>query len=551
MNTRRLLFLSALCLTMGTTQVSAQSFLKKIKNKGTQMIKEAAPKPVKEVMDAVDNANKAPKNNTSANRSGNRTITQNRSTQRVRANANRRTSTRNQTDFEPAHKTITIKLYKGVGIKTWLGRKAFNTPQPPTQCPKQPAWFESLPQPIELDNASLIAESKMIEKCIKDDKFACEPVFVRRDLISTEVNDRITALTNAIQYLNDADSQNEDSYTPAEPLEEDAFKRTMQSDYSPLYPLLEDETVAYLKSINRTSKEVSVRVYEGNSSWGNRMQIGEMWFELNSHRNDARLIGVDNDESIGKDYTVPSTVRYAGRTFKVTEIGAAAFADMKIKSVTLSPGLKTIGSHAFACTRITSINIPSTVTMIDTRAFHNMPAITSITIPNSVTKIGHSAFSMCTALREVTLPVRLEKLPNALLFGCKALTKVTLPQNITKIDVSTFEDCKALTNISLPQSVAVIDQNAFKNTALTSVPVTTSLKSIESSAFEGCNRITSVSLPSRVEVEMFAFKNCKALKKVVIGSQYKTRTDELQMIFYGCPFMPQRMTTIPACITFN
>lgn len=69
MNTRRLLFLSALCLTMGTTQVSAQSFLKKIKNKGTQMIKEAAPKPVKEVMDAVENANEAPKNNTSANRS--------------------------------------------------------------------------------------------------------------------------------------------------------------------------------------------------------------------------------------------------------------------------------------------------------------------------------------------------------------------------------------------------------------------------------------------------------------------------------------------------
>lgn len=550
MNTRRLLFLSAICLTMGTTQVSAQSFLKKIKDKGTQIIKEAAPKPVKEVMDAVDNANKAPKNNTSANRSANRT-TQSRSTQRVRANTNRRPSTRTQADFEPAHKTITIKLYKGLGIKTWLGRKAFNTPQPPTQCPKQPAWFESLPQPIELDNASLIAESKMIEKCIKDDKFACEPVFVRRDLISTEVNDRITALTNAIQYLNDADSQNEDSYTPAEPLEEDAFKRTMQSDYSPLYPLLNSETVAYLKSINRTTKEVSVRVYEGNSSWGNRMQIGEMWFELNSQRNNARLIGIDNDESIGKDYTVPSTVRYAGRTLKVTEIGSAAFAEMKIKSVTLSPGLKTIGSNAFACTRITSINIPSTVTMIDSRAFSSMPAITSITVPNSVTKIGHSAFSMCTALTEVTLPVRLEKLPNALFFGCKALTKVTLPQNITKIDMSTFEDCKALTSISLPQSVGVIDQNAFKNTALTSVPVTTSLKSIESSAFEGCNRITSVSLPSRVEVEMFAFKNCKALKKVVIGSQYKTRTDELQMIFYGCPFMPQRMTTIPACITFN
>lgn len=475
MNTRRLLFLSALCLTMGTTQVSAQGFLKKIKNKGTQIIKEAAPKPVKEVMDAVENANEAPQNNTSANRSGNRT-TQSRSTQRARANTNRHPSTR--TDFEPAHKTITIKLYKGLGIKTWLGRKAFNTPQPPTQCSKQPAWFDALPQVIELDNASLIAESKMINKLVTSGKASCETVLVRRELLNSEVNDRIGALDNAVHYLNNADSENEDDYTPAEPLEEDAFKRTMQSDYSPLYPLLADETVAYLKSINRTSKEVSVRVYEGNSSWGNRMQIGEMWFELNSQRNSARLIGVDNDESIGKDYTVPSTVRYAGRTLKVTEIGSAAFAEMKIKSVTLSPGLKTIGSHAFSRTRITSINIPSTVTMIDSYAFHNMPAITSITVPNSVTKIGNSAFSMCTALTEVTLPVRLEKLPNALFFGCKALTKVTLPQNITKIDMSTFEDCRALTSISLPQSVAVIDQNAFKNTALTSVPVTTSLKSI-------------------------------------------------------------------------
>lgn len=61
MNTRRLLFLSAICLTMSTTQVSAQGFLKKIKNKGTQMIKEAAPKPVKEVMMLLKTLTKHPK----------------------------------------------------------------------------------------------------------------------------------------------------------------------------------------------------------------------------------------------------------------------------------------------------------------------------------------------------------------------------------------------------------------------------------------------------------------------------------------------------------
>ena len=546
MNTKRLLLLSALCMTMGATQVSAQSFLKKIKDRGTKIVKKVAPKPVRDVVNSIDDVSKAAKDNTNANKRNNRTANQGSST-----TSNRRSSSRERTDFEPAHKMLTIKLYKGLGIKTWLGRKAFNTPQPPTQCSKQSEWFRAIPDVIELDNASLMAEIKMINKWVEGNKSSCEPVFVRREALNSEMGARARALDNAVNYLNNANSLNEDDYTPAEPLEEDAFKRAMQSDYSPLYPLLEDQTVAYLKSINRTSEEVLVRVYEGNSSWENRIQIDEMWFELNSQRNDAVLFGVDNDESIDKDYTVPSTVRYAGRTFKVTGIGAAAFADMKIKSVTLSPGLKTIGSNAFARTRIISINIPSTVTMIDSRAFTAITTLKDITIPNSVTEIGQSAFSMCTALTEVTLPVRVEKLPNALFFGCKTLTKVTLPQNITKIDMSTFEDCKALAHIDLPQSVEVIDQNAFKNTALTSVPVTTSLKSIESDAFSGCNHLTSVSLPSNVEVEMYAFKNCKALKKVVIGAQYKTRTDDLQMIFYGCPFMPQRMTTIPSCITFN
>lgn len=95
----------------------------------------------------------------------------------------------------------------------------------------------------------------MINKWVTSGKPSCEPVLVRRELLDSEVGDRIRALDNAVHYLNNADSENEDFYTPAGPLEQDAFKRTMQSDYSPLYPWLEEETVAYLKASTAPRKK--------------------------------------------------------------------------------------------------------------------------------------------------------------------------------------------------------------------------------------------------------------------------------------------------------
>ena len=131
------------------------------------------------------------------------------------------------------------------------------------------------------------------------------------------------------------------------------------------------------------------------------------------------------------------------------------------------------------------------------------------------------------------------------------LSKVTLPQNLTELPVGTFQDCKSLTHVDVPQSVSKYDQNCFANSGMTSVPVPAQLTSIGSGAFEGCTRITSISLPSRVEIDMFAFKNCKGLKKVAIGQQYKANPNELYMLFNGCSFVSPRMMKVPACVTFN
>ena len=55
MNAKRLLLLTAVCLTIGVTEAPAQGFLNKLKKKGMKIIKDAVPNPVKDVTDAASN----------------------------------------------------------------------------------------------------------------------------------------------------------------------------------------------------------------------------------------------------------------------------------------------------------------------------------------------------------------------------------------------------------------------------------------------------------------------------------------------------------------
>ena len=535
MNVKQLFLLSTLCLTMGTTQAPAQGFLNKLKNKGAKLVKQAMPGAVKDVVNTVE------KTEGEASRNKNRVESKVRNRTRMQGNS---TMAGGGVTLSPKKKEITIKLYRGLGPSTWYGRKNARSPQPPV-CSKQDSWYRSLPFIHDMDNASLVAESQMLKKWIRSNSSeTCSPVVVRREENTREMGERTRALDNAVRYLNGSVEE------MPEVLESGAFKRAMQSDCSPLYPSLESETVTYLKSINRTTKEVTVTVYEGNSAYDNKMNIDEMWFEVNPSERTAKLLEMD-EESAGKDYTVPSSIRFAGHLFRVTEIGASAFSEKKVKNVTLPMGLKSIGDNAFMSSTISEISIPATVTNIGKGAFSNIPTLKTISVPNSVKTIGHSCFVACTGLTEVKLPARLEKLWNNMFSGCRSLTKVTLPQNIDKIDTGTFEDCKALAHIDLPQSVTTIGVNAFKNTALTEVPVTTSLKLIDSNAFEGCYGLTSVSLPASVQIETEAFKNCKNLRKATISAEYRGIPDDIYMIFMGCPFAQKPLTSVPSCVTFS
>lgn len=536
MGIRRWVLLVMLCVTVGVTQASAQGFLKKLKSVGTQLAKEAAeevaPESVKETVRTVNKVEskvRGARNKSSQSR---------RSAESARA-----------ASFHPSTKVITVKFCDGVGRKQWYGRVGGTTPTPPDECAKEPAWARPLPFLTHETNARLFAEHEMLEKRMREDKGGCETMLSRRESAMDEVSDRVNALNKVVNCILDNDPDDVRALGVA--MEDDAFKRVMASDLTPVYSYLESRVAQWLKSIDPKTKTIEVTVAEGNSSSDVMVQQGEMWFKVNTAKQTATLVTLDMDQSVGKDYTVPATITYVGRTFKVTAIGDGAFADLKVRSVTLSEGLKTIESYAFARTKITSINIPSTVTEIQNYAFNGNTTLKTVVVPDNVTKIGVGVFSMCTGLTAATLPSRVDRIDNTVFMGCTALSKVFLPQNIATIPIGMFEDCKSLARVDLPDGIATIDQNAFKKTGLTQLQLPASLTAIKSCAFEGCNRLTSVSIPASVSPEFMAFKDCKGLKKVVIGSRYKANPYLLYSIFMGCSFVNPRMTTTPSCVSYH
>ena len=91
-------------------------------------------------------------------------------------------------------------------------------------------------------------------------------------------------------------------------------------------------------------------------------------------------------------------------------------------------GLTSIGSHVFdGCSRLTSMEIPS-----------------------SVTSIGERAFSGCSGLTSVIFGegAQLESIGSHVFDGCSGLSSVEIPESVTSIGRGAFKGCSGLTSVT-------------------------------------------------------------------------------------------------------
>lgn len=87
----------------------------------------------------------------------------------------------------------------------------------------------------------------------------------------------------------------------------------------------------------------------------------------------------------------------------VTIIGRAFDSYQSLSSIIIPNVIERIASRAFYATSLTEIDIPDSVTTIDSSAFSHCSALTTVTIGTGISSIGQSIFSECPLLTEITI----------------------------------------------------------------------------------------------------------------------------------------------------
>jgi hypothetical protein len=196
------------------------------------------------------------------------------------------------------------------------------------------------------------------------------------------------------------------------------------------------------------------------------------------------------------------------------------------------------GGFAFGgCTGLTSVSLPSTLSLLQGASFAGCTGLTSVSVAAgnaSFSSSGGCVYStdgtvlllVPNGLSSPTLLSSVTEIGSGALYGCAKIANLTLPSGLTKIDDYAFYKCTLLKTagdtvdktdgvIYIPEGVVSIGDYAFSLcTAIKSVGFYENLKIIGMYAFSGCTACTGIEIPA-VSVGAYAFSGCTKIITVL------------------------------------
>lgn len=205
---------------------------------------------------------------------------------------------------------------------------------------------------------------------------------------------------------------------------------------------------------------------------------------------------------------------------KITDIGTI-FKGSNIKTFDqfqYFTGVTELKSFAFmACTNLTSIIIPESITVISEECFHSCNKLSNIILHDNITRLRPGAFEE-TSITSINLTNKLTNIDHRCFVNCSNLSDITIPNSVIAIGQEAFKYCSKLSSISIPNSIRSIDRGTFSYSGLTSITIPSFVTRIQESAFQNCPNLTSVTIKgTRISIENSAFKECNNLSNLDVS----------------------------------
>ena len=173
------------------------------------------------------------------------------------------------------------------------------------------------------------------------------------------------------------------------------------------------------------------------------------------------------------------------------------------KNFTVPEGVETLVNGCIAKS-MTTLNLPSTLKVIEGWSLTGMSGVNSLNIPASVTTMYTYSFSDDTKLRVAEGNATYKSIDDVLILN-KAGTKViiasrnattyNIPNTVTEIGQNAFYWCSKMTSITIPDSVTTIGAEAFYNcSSLKEITIPQSVTSIGADAFVYCGNLTAINI---------------------------------------------------------
>ena len=230
----------------------------------------------------------------------------------------------------------------------------------------------------------------------------------------------------------------------------------------------------------------------------------------------------------------------------VTSINTYTFSGTKITTVEMPDTVTEIKNGAFQnANTLRNIRLSKNLTSIGYRAFYKTTNLGDVIIPSSVTTMGEQAFYQ-SGLTSVNISTGLEAIPGEAFYECRNLASVIISRGIEGIGSSAFNGCTSLTSIDIPSSVKTISSSAFSNnSALATVTLHNGLETLSNSVFQACTSLETIVIPNSVtSMGDFVFGNCTSLENVTLPN---TLTTISRQMFDHCTSLES--ITLPESVT--